>query len=203
MYLSQFLANILIFTAKRCILKSQVKLDTFQGILLVSFLARAKELAKTQLILIEAKVIKIFKSDFDRFVNKDYFLIIDYWKSIIIDNLNSILFKKRPQKTLVKFDLSTLIQLQRKFFPKSLHHQFIPEALLMYFGKQQVKQLFDKLIENFSDSLFAFDSISALMLKSQQHDDSIKYTAYFDQNISDTRKIPNRNFGFFDTLFVL
>lgn len=54
---------------------------------------------------------------------------------------------------------------------------FIAE-LRMYLSRQQVKQLFDKLIENFSDSLFAFDSVLSLMLKSQHR---IKYmSANFD-----------------------
>ncbi len=38
----------------------------------------------------------------------------------------------------------------------------------MYLSKQQVKRVFDKLIENFYDSLFAFDSVLWLMVKRQK-----------------------------------
>ncbi|MGB7378760.1 MAG: class I SAM-dependent methyltransferase [Rivularia sp. (in: cyanobacteria)] len=55
---------------------------------------------------------------------------------------------------------------------------FVAE-LWMYLSKQQVKQLFDKLIENFSDSSFVFDSVLSLMVKRQKR--LIKYmSANFD-----------------------
>ncbi|NJM22250.1 MAG: hypothetical protein HC815_30655 [Richelia sp. RM1_1_1] len=67
----------------------------------------------------------------------------------------------------------------------------------MYLSEQQVKHLFDKLIENFFDSRFAFDSISPLMVKNQRYHGSIKrVSAKFDWSISDIREIQNCNSGY-------
>lgn len=58
----------------------------------------------------------------------------------------------------------------------------------MYLSKQQVKQLFDKLIENFSGSLFVFDSVLSPMVKKQKR--LIKHmSANFDLYVLDIRKI--------------
>lgn len=74
---------------------------------------------------------------------------------------------------------------------------FVTEAVVMYLSEQQVKKIFDKLIENFFDSKFAFDSISSLMLKNQQRHDSIKHmSANFDWSVSDIREIQNWNSGY-------
>ncbi|MEL6166396.1 MAG: class I SAM-dependent methyltransferase, partial [Cyanobacteria bacterium J06628_3] len=42
----------------------------------------------------------------------------------------------------------------------NLPYSSFQKVIVMYLSKQQVTQLFDKLIENFSGSLFAFDSVS-------------------------------------------
>ncbi|MEO1430092.1 MAG: hypothetical protein AAFV71_13715 [Cyanobacteria bacterium J06633_8] len=86
-----------------------------------------------------------------------------------------------------ELDLPDIIRLERRFSRKSKHHKFISiagvkndwlnsltststrlrmvvtEGLQMYFKKQQVKQLFDKLIENFLKSEYAFDSKSSMI----------------------------------------
>ncbi|MEO1377349.1 MAG: class I SAM-dependent methyltransferase [Cyanobacteria bacterium J06635_10] len=117
-------------------------------------------------------------------------------------------------------DLPDVIHLRQKFFAETSRRQFISasvldndwiervketstppymlvaEGVLMYLSEQQVKQLFDKLIENFYDSQFAFDSISPLMVKNQQYHDSIKHmSANFDWSISDISEIQNWNSG--------
>ncbi len=66
----------------------------------------------------------------------------------------------------------------------------VAKRVMMYFKEQHVRKLFDKLIKNFYGSCFAFDSISPLMVKNQQHHDSIKYmSANFDWSIPDIREI--------------
>jgi len=84
--------------------------------------------------------------------------------------------------------LSNVIQLRQYFFAESSHqfiaasmvdnhliesvkktnsphYIFVVQGLRMYLSRQQLKQLFDKLIENFFDSLFAFDYMSPLKVK--------------------------------------
>lgn len=71
---------------------------------------------------------------------------------------------------------------------------FVAEGVLMYFNEQQVKQLFANLLEHFSGSWFAFDSVSPLPVKNQKRHDFLKYTsAKFDWGISDIRKIKDWN----------
>ncbi|KOP27572.1 tetracenomycin C synthesis protein [Hapalosiphon sp. MRB220] len=69
---------------------------------------------------------------------------------------------------------------------------FVAEGVLMYLNEKQVKQLFTNLLQEFSGSWFAFDSMSPLIVKNQRYHDSLKYTlAKFDWGISDIHKIKN------------
>ena len=120
-----------------------------------------------------------------------------------------------------ELDLPDVIQLRQEFFSQTSRrnfiaasvlsndwneqikqtstppYMFVAEGVLMYFRKQQVRQLFDKLIKNFSDSYFGFDSISPLMVNNQQRHDSIKHmSANFDWSLSDIREIENWNSGY-------
>ncbi|MFH7031010.1 MAG: class I SAM-dependent methyltransferase [Heteroscytonema crispum UTEX LB 1556] len=76
-------------------------------------------------------------------------------------------------------------------------YMFVAEGVLMYLNEQQVKQLFANLLQYFPGSLFAFDSMSPLMVKNQKMHDSLKYTsAKFDWSISNIRKIKDWDFRY-------
>ncbi|WP_026735062.1 class I SAM-dependent methyltransferase [Fischerella sp. PCC 9605] len=67
---------------------------------------------------------------------------------------------------------------------------FVAEGVLMFLNEHQVKQLFANLLREFPGSLFAFDSISPLLVKNQKRHDVLKHTsANFDWSISDIRKL--------------
>lgn len=67
---------------------------------------------------------------------------------------------------------------------------FVAEGVLMYFNEQNVKQLFAKILQEFPNSWFAFDSMSPLMVKNQKLHDSIKHvSAKFAWGLSDIYKI--------------
>lgn len=67
---------------------------------------------------------------------------------------------------------------------------FIGEGVLMYLSEAQVKQLFANLMQHFPGALFAFDSMSPLMAKNQQHHDVMKnMEAKFDWSISNVYNI--------------
>jgi O-methyltransferase involved in polyketide biosynthesis len=67
---------------------------------------------------------------------------------------------------------------------------FVAEGVLMYLKEAQVKQLFATLIDRFPGCLFAFDSMTSLMVKNQKRHDAIQlFNARFDWSIEDIRDL--------------
>jgi len=70
--------------------------------------------------------------------------------------------------------------------PKAGPFFFVAEGVLMYLQEAQVREVFALLAEHFPGALFAFDSMSPLMLKNQKHHDAMKfYEARFQWAIAD------------------
>ncbi|AFY58205.1 O-methyltransferase involved in polyketide biosynthesis [Rivularia sp. PCC 7116] len=167
----------------------------------------------------EILLISLLERPIDNFLT--YFICKNTQGSVkeIVAGLNSRCQRLDNRKVHgLELYLPGILRLQRRFSRKSKHRNFIAasvvdndwlnslpstssrlsmlvtEGLQMYLRKQQVKQLFDKLIENFSKSQFAFDSKSSMMLKIQLH--LIEHmSAKFDWSISDIREIQNWKSG--------
>jgi O-methyltransferase involved in polyketide biosynthesis len=178
-------------------LKTQVKLHPVQQTLLIPFLARGKQFEQVESIVTDTFSVEIFKTlnyDFEKLSNAKNSLVGSSLQCVIIDNRVSNLLHQHLQNTVVEngadlsicfkpLDLVEALQLKQDFIAASMvkndwiepsketnttSYIFVVEDLRMYLRQQQVKQLFDKLIENFSDSLFAFDSLLSLMVKKQK-----------------------------------
>lgn len=112
-------------------------------------------------IVIEPKSVEITKPldySFDNFSNIINSLVGGCLGGMIIDNWVSNFLCQHHQGTLLDISLAL----------NSAFERLDNEKMWMYLSKQQVKQLFDKLIEIFFYLRFASDFISLLMVKNQQ-----------------------------------
>ncbi|MDY6897895.1 MAG: hypothetical protein SWZ49_07415 [Cyanobacteriota bacterium] len=191
---------------------------------LIPLLGNIKEFEWVKSIVIGVKsveIVKLLNYNLKQIINESNYLLIICLKGVIVDNFLDTVVKFGLRLHWLDLNLSNVIQLIQRLLIKSTRCQLFIASVLdndwiqrvqeiitpsylsfckgvaMYLSKQQVTQLFDKLIENFSDSLFAFDSLSWLMVKNQQCNDSIKHmSANFDWRISDIPEIKNWNSGY-------
>lgn len=151
---------------KRCILKTQVNLDTVEQTLLIPLLARGKQFEQVE------SIVKTLYYDFEKLCNANYFLVGSCLQSIINDNWVRMLCQY-PQDAVIETGADLKISFKPLDLPLAIQ---LKQYLGMYLNRQQIKQLFDKLIENFCDSLFTFDSILSLMVNRQKR--AIKHTPF-------------------------
>ena len=144
---------------KRCILKTQVNLDTVQQTLSIPLLERGKQFEQVE------SIVKTLYYDFEKLCNANYFLIGSCLQGRINENWVTNLLRQYTQDAVVEIGADLNIRFKRLDLPLAFQ---LRQVFGMYLSKQQTKQLFDKLIENFSDSLFAFDFVLSLIVKRQK-----------------------------------
>ena len=118
---------------KRYILKTQLNLDTAEQTLLIPLLGRGKQFELEPI---------------EKLSNPNYSIVVSCLQSIINRNWVRNLLCQYPQDAVVKIGADLNIRLKRLDLLLAIQ---LRQYLGMYLSKQQLKQLFDKLIENFSD----------------------------------------------------
>lgn len=169
-------------------MKTQVIPRNIQEILLIVILEKAKKFYKYDFRLVVHKFIEIVKElscDFNKIFNISCCLELSCLQSNRISlprkfDRDSNHYKFAAEEAVDNHWLNSFKQIS------SRRYIVVAEGLQMYLRKQQVKQLFDKLIENFSKSQFASDSKLSLIEN---------MSANFDWSISDIREIQSWKSG--------
>lgn len=102
-YLALLVSILLI--SKRCILKTQINLDTIQETLLIPLLGRAKEFEVGKPIVIDSKsveIVNLLNYDFERLSNAKNSLVCSCLQGMIIDNWVGNFLKLYPHGTVVE-----------------------------------------------------------------------------------------------------
>lgn len=152
---------------KRCILKTQLNLDTVEQTLLIPLLARGKQFEQVE------SIVKTLYYDFEKLCNANYFLVSSCLYSIINDYWLINLLCQYPQDAVIEIGDDLKVRFKPLDLPLAIQ---LKQYLGMYLNRQQIEQFFDKLIENFYDSLLMFDSILSLMVNRQKR--AIKHTPF-------------------------